>query len=194
MKYPVFAAAALGLISIAAPVEAAQLKWTVEYTGFFESDGGGSIIGSFIADQADAADGIVSDTEFSSWIWNWSGNDAVSAFSISSNDGSIDPFFGSSFYVDGTPNEPLDGNFNDPDDLDQGVYTSGSGNDIIDFNGLFVQRLAEAEFSQGDASAANTAITVSDPESVPEPATVLGMLVVLAGFATSVVRHQKQRA
>ncbi|NJN85422.1 MAG: PEP-CTERM sorting domain-containing protein [Leptolyngbyaceae cyanobacterium SL_7_1] len=182
--------AALGLITVAVPVQAAEFRWNVEYTGFFAE--GASIFGNFVADEADAVDGIVSDDEFESWIWNWSGNTEIPAFSISSADGSIDSAFGASFYVDGTPNVPGSG-------LDEGVYTSDSGTKIIDLSALLVEDLdaginfpfGTGAIAQGNASVAS-AVNVSDPEIVPEPATMVGLVAVLAGMGMSAAQRQKR--
>ncbi|NEQ54899.1 MAG: hypothetical protein F6K11_33050 [Leptolyngbya sp. SIO3F4] len=120
MKKIVFAAAAaLGMAAIAAPAQALTFRWNVDYSGFFPEDA--TISGSFVADEAAAADGIVSGDEFEAWDWSWSGNSEVEAFSLSSSNGDdINTDFGiPGFFVDGTPNE-----VGFTDGLDQGFYTS----------------------------------------------------------------------
>ncbi len=180
------AAAALGITAFATPAQAALFKWSVDYTGFFAEDA--SISGFFVADGADAADGIVSGDEFDSWEWTWSGNSEIEAFTISSSDG--DFAFDPAFYVDGTPNE-----VGLADGLDQGSFFSDDYG--LDLEFLFVESFTagatpfEGVTSFGDVTAAGT-ISVSEPEKVPEPATVLGLLA-LAG-AAAMVKRQKQAA
>ncbi|ESA34663.1 pep-cterm motif-containing protein [Leptolyngbya sp. Heron Island J] len=180
------AAAALGVTAFAAPAQAALFKWSVDYTGFFAEDA--SISGFFIADGADAADGIVSGGEFESWEWTWSGNSDIEAFTISSSDS--DFAFDPGFYVDGTPNE-----VGLADGLDQGFYSSDDYG--LDLEFLFVESFTGGSTpfggttSFGDVTAAGT-VSVSDPEKVPEPAAILGLLTV-AG-ATALAKRQKQAA
>ena len=175
------AAAALGVTAFAAPAQAALFKWSVDYTGFFADDA--FISGFFIADGADAEDGIVSGDEFDSWEWTWSGNSEVDAFTVSSSDGEFATLFGNpAFFVDGTPNEVGAG-------FDQGFY--GSDDVGLDLEFLFVDNFADGTFTAGDVTAAGT-ISVSDPEKVPEPATILGLLTV-AG-AAALAKRQKQAA
>jgi hypothetical protein len=189
MKRIVFAAAAaLGVTAFTAPAQAALFKWRVDYTGFFAEDA--FISGFFVADGADAADGIVSGDEFERWEWTWSGNSEVDAFTISSSEGDFSTLFGDpAFYVDGTPNE-----VGLTDGLDQGFYSSDEfGLDlefllVDDFTGS--NPLASIS-TTGDVTAAGT-ISVSDPEPVPEPATLLG-LMTLAG-AAAMAKRQKQAA
>mgnify|MGYP005843008925 CR=1 FL=1 len=178
----------LGLATFATPANAALFSWNVEYTGWWEADGGGSISGQFIANEKDALDGIVSIDEMTSWMWNWSGNDAVSAFSISSKDAGASPDFDSSFYVDGRLNQPnlLDG-------LDQGTFISG--NEVLDLEFLFAISFADnvESFSPGNVDSTSGTVTVSDPTPVPEPTSILGLLA-LAGAGTATLRRQKQEA
>ena len=180
------AAAALGVTAFAAPAQAVNLKWTVDYTGFFAEDA--SLSGFFVAEDTAAADGFVSGDEFDRWEWNWSGNSEVEAFTITSLIGEAESFFGEfGFFVDGTPNEPAAGE-------DQGVYLSDDYG--IDLEFLLVQNFtAGSNFTGtttfGDVTAAGT-VTVSDPEVVPEPATLLGLLT-LAG-AAAMAKRQKQAA
>lgn len=190
MKKIVFAAAAaLGVTAFAAPAQALTFRWNVDYTGFFADDA--SITGSFVADEAAATDGIVSGDEFDSWVWNFSGNSEVDAFSISSDEGGEFLTLGDTpgFFVDGTPNE-----VDFADGLDQGSYTSDAYG--IDLEFLFVQDFTAGNpfagtTTFGDLTAAGT-IAVSDPEVVPEPATLLGLLT-LAG-AAAMAKRQKHAA
>ncbi|MEM9265514.1 MAG: PEP-CTERM sorting domain-containing protein [Cyanobacteria bacterium P01_F01_bin.13] len=190
MKKIVFAATALGVTAFAAPAQALNFRWDVDYTGFFA--GGSSITGSFIADEAAATDGFVSTDEFDSWVWNFSGNGDVSALSISSDeDGEIQTFPGidiTGFFVDGTANVP-------GDDAFEGVYASDTA--VIDLDFLTVEDLAAGNpfsggpFTSGDVTVSE-AIAVADPEVVPEPATLLGLLT-LAG-AAAMAKRQKHAA
>lgn len=176
------AAAALGAAIFAAPAEAALFKWSVDYTGYFAEDA--SISGFFTAEGTAAEDGFVSGDEFDKWEWNWSGNSEVEAFSISSRGGELETFFGpAGFFVDGTPNVP-------GEDPSEGVYVSDEA--AIDLDFLFVDTFASGAIASvtGDITAAGT-VSVSDPEPVPEPATLLGLLA-LAGAA--VAKRQKQAA
>ncbi|MBX2862590.1 MAG: PEP-CTERM sorting domain-containing protein [Leptolyngbyaceae cyanobacterium MAG.088] len=185
MKQIVLAtAAALGVTAFAAPAQAALFQWNVDYTGFFAEDA--SISGFFVADEADAADGMVSGDEFEDWSWTWSGNSEVDAFTISSDEGG-DFDFDPTFYVDGTPNEPGVG-------LDQGLFFSDDY--AVDLEFLIVEDFTgdnalTSAVTFGDLEAAGT-VSVSDPEPVPEPATLLG-LMALVGAAT-MAKRQKQVA
>ncbi|MEM1242608.1 MAG: PEP-CTERM sorting domain-containing protein [Cyanobacteria bacterium P01_H01_bin.26] len=184
MKQIVFAvAAAVGVTAFAAPAHAVRFKWNVDYTGFFAE--GASISGSFVAEESAAADGIVSGDEFDSWMWSWSGNSEVEAFTISSANADIATLFDTpGFFVDGTANE-----VELADGLDQGTYTSDDFG--LDLEFLFVDNFAAGTTSLGDTTAAGS-IMVSEPEQVPEPATILGFLAVAGGFAAA--KRQKQAA
>lgn len=185
--------AVLGLFSIATPVNASLFSWDVDYTGWWEEEGGGSVSGSFVADGTDAADGIVGLDEIVSWAWDWSGNDFVSAFSISSGDegADIQVLEPAGFFVDGTTNEPdfFDG-------LDQGIFVGGNESEfILDLEFLTVEDNTVAfpfggDLSVGDFEAASGSITVSDPTPVPEPATFLGLLA-LAGLGVTLKRRSQ---
>lgn len=177
------ATAALGLAAIATPAEAALFSWDVAYTGFFAD--GASITGSFVADDTAAADGYVAADEFDTWMWSFSGNSEAAAVSISADEGAeIQDFFGpAGFFVDGTANVPGDA-------AAEGVYASNSA--VIDLDFLSVSTFAsgfETGFAMGDLAAAGS-VTVSDPEPVPEPATLLGLLT-LAGAAALTKRNQQ---
>lgn len=180
----------LGLATLAAPANAAILAWDVEYSNWWEEDGGGSISGKFVADRKDAQDGIVSADEMTSWLWNWSGNDVVPAFSFSSGEIGATTDFNPSFYVDGRLNQPslLDG-------LDQGTFTSGSGNEVLDLEYLFaISFVANVEsFSQGNSNSALGTIRVSNPVVVPEPDSILG-LITLVSISAVTLKRRKQRA
>ncbi len=178
----------LGFATLAAPASAANFAWDIEYSGWWESDGGGSVLGTIVADEQDAQDGIVSIDEMKSWLWNWSGNDAVPAFSISSREAGSTADFAPSFYVDGRLNQPglLDG-------LDQGTFTSGSGNEVLDLEFLLAIAFADnvESFSPGNLDSTTGTVTVSEPIPVPEPASILGLLA-LAGLGVTTLKHQKQ--
>lgn len=188
------ATVALGWAALTSPASAALFSWDIEYTGWWEDDGGGSIFGTIIADEDDAADGIVSADELKAWEWNWSGNDVVSAFSISSKAGATTAFE-PSFYVNDIPNQPIGLDFLDPDNLDQGSFVSGSGNEILDLQALLAISFTDGveSVSEGNPTATLGAVTVSEPTAVPEPATVLGLLA-LAGVSTATLKRQKQDA
>ena len=186
------ATVALGWATLTAPANAALFSWDIEYTNWWEDDGGGSIFGTIIADENDAADGIVSADELKAWEWNWSGNDVVSAFSISSNEGATTDFE-PSFYVNDTPNQPL--GLVDPDNLDQGSFVSGSGNEILDLQALLAISFTDGveSVSAGNPTATLGTVSVSEPTAVPEPASILGLLA-LAGVSTATLKRQKQDA
>jgi hypothetical protein len=188
------ATVALGWAALTSPASAALFSWDIEYTGWWEDDGGGSIFGTIIADEDDAADGIVSADELKAWEWNWSGNDVVSAFSISSKAGATTDFK-PSFYVNDIPNQPIGLDFLDPDNLDQGSFVSGSGNEILDLQALLAISFTDGveSVSEGNPTATLGAVTVSEPTAVPEPATVLGLLA-LAGVSTATLKRQKPDA
>lgn len=194
MKHFALAATvALGWAALTAPANAALFSWDIEYTGWWEDNGGGSIFGSIIADEDDAADGIVSADELKAWEWNWSGNDVVSAFSIDSDEGKTD--FDPNFYVNGTSNQPIGMDVVDPDNLDQGSFVSSSGNEILDLQALMAISFTDGveSVSRGNPTATLGSVTVSEPTPVPEPATVLGLLA-LAGISTATLKRQKQDA
>ena len=200
MKHFAFAAAtAIGVFAIAAPANAALFSWDVEFTGWWEEEGGGSLFGSFIADESDASDGVVALDEIRSWMWDWSGNDSVSAFSISSSDDGAEIQFAdaasSGFFVDGTANQP--GSF---DGLEQGVFAGGSeGEFVLDLEFLIVEDntnafpSGESAFSVGNVDSESGSIAVSEPTAVPEPATILGLLAI-AGLGGMTLKRQQQGA
>jgi hypothetical protein len=187
------ATVALGWAALAAPAHAALFSWDIEYTGWWEEDGGGSISGTIFADEGDAADGIVSADELKAWEWNWSGNDAVSAFSIASDEEGATTDFSPSFYVNDTLNQPIGMDFVDPDNLDQGSFISGSGNELLDLQALLVISFMDGveSVSVGNPTATIGTVTVSESTAVPEPATVLGLLA-LAGVSTATLKRHKQ--
>jgi len=178
----------LGLATLTAPAHAALFSWDIEYSGWWEESGGGSISGTIVADENDAQDGIVSGDELKSWFWSWSGNEVVSAFSFSSQEAGATVDFDSSFYVDGRPNQPglLDG-------LDQGTFTSGSGSAVLDLEYLFASSFADnvESFSPGNLNSTVGTIAVADPVPVPEPMSVLGLLALAGLGATTLKRQQK---
>jgi hypothetical protein len=177
----------LGLATLAAPANAALFAWDIEYSGWWEESGGGSILGTIVADDSDAEDGIVSGDELKSWLWNWSGNDVVPAFSFSSQEAGATADFDSSFYVDGRLNQPglLDG-------LDQGTFTSGSGNEVLDLEFLFAISFTDnvESFSEGNVESVTGTVAVSDPVPVPEPTSILGLLA-LAGVGAAALKRQQ---
>lgn len=186
MKQIVLAAvAAIGTTAVAAPAQAVTFKWNVDYTGFFSN--GASITGYFVADESAADDGVVSADEFDSWQWNWSGNSEVDAFSISSSNGEFSTLFGvPGFFVNGTTNA-----VNLADNLEQGNYSSNNYN--LDLEYLIVEDVTAGSPITGTTTYGNLtagSIAVSDPEIVPEPTTLLGLLT-LAGTAAMVKRQKK---
>ena len=182
-------AVSLGLMTtLAAPANAAIFAWDIEYSGWWEESGGGSVSGTIVADENDAQDGIVSGNELKSWLWSWSGNNVVPAFSFSSQEAGATTDFNSSFYVDSRVNQP-----GLQDGLDQGTFTSGSGNEVLDLEYLFAISFADnvESFSPGNLNSTFGTITVADPVPVPEPTTVLG-LFFLAGLGAATLKRQKQ--
>ena len=184
------ATVALGWAALTAPASAALFRWNIEYTNWWEDDGGGSIFGVIFANENDATDGIVSADELKAWEWNWSGNDVVSAFSISSKAGGTTDF-DPSFYVNGIPNQPIGLDFVDPDNLDQGSFISADGNKILDLQALLAISFTGGVdlASVGNPTATLGSITVSEPTAVPEPATVLSLLA-LAGVSTVTLKRK----
>ncbi|MEM7065597.1 MAG: PEP-CTERM sorting domain-containing protein [Cyanobacteria bacterium P01_B01_bin.77] len=175
------AAAALGVTAFAAPAQAARFQWNVDYTGFFAD--GASISGFFTADETAATDGFVSGDEFDTWEWTWSGNSEIAAFTLTSLTAEAETFFGDfGFFVDGMANVP-------GDDASEGVYISDEA--AIDLDFLLVDTFTSGAIaSVSGNTTASGVVTVSDPEAVPEPATLLGLLT-LAGAAV-VAKRQKQ--
>jgi len=189
-RFVLAAGLGLGLVAIAAPANAALFAWDIEYTGWWEESGGGSVFGTIVADEADVEDGIISGDELKSWLWSWSGNDVVPAFSFSSQEEGAIADFDAGFYVDGRLNQPglLDG-------LDQGAFTSGSGNEILDLEFLFAISFNDGveSFSPGNLEAPLGTVAVADPVPVPEPTSILG-LAALAGIGVAALKRQKQVA
>ncbi|MBD2579265.1 PEP-CTERM sorting domain-containing protein [Oscillatoria sp. FACHB-1406] len=187
MKRWIFAiAASLGSAILTAPANAALLSWKVDYTGWWDNDGGGAISGLFAADETAASDGIISIDEMSNWTWNWSGNNNVAAFSISSKDGGVTDF-SPSFFVDGRQNTPIV-DFFDADNLDQGSFIGGGGNLVLDLQTLLVGSYGDniAE-SLGDPTSRLGKISVS---TVPEPS--IGLIALLGvGLASWKLRKQQ---
>ncbi|ASC72458.1 hypothetical protein XM38_034150 [Halomicronema hongdechloris C2206] len=187
-RFALAATAALGLTALATPARAAS--WTVDYTGWWENDGGGAISGTISADDAAAQDGIISLDELTSWAWDWSGNSAASAFSFSSDDPAaeiqiVDPTLDNGFYINGTPNQPLLA-----DDLDQGVFAADEFS--LDLEFLFVDNFETGEFSEGlSQGAVSVAEVDTDAESVPEPAMILGLFALTGAGATTLRRQQQ---
>jgi hypothetical protein len=186
------ATAALGFVALATPANAATFAWDIKYSGWWTQDGGGEVSGTIVADEKSAADGIISLDEMFAWSWNWSGNSAVSAFSIFSDNASTALGFPGSFYVNGTPNRPIDENFVDADNLDQGLFASKSENELIDFQALVVQNVATEGVSVGNAKATTGRTTVSAPRAVPEPATLAGLIAIGAMAAPAFARKRQQ--
>ncbi|MGD1909175.1 MAG: PEP-CTERM sorting domain-containing protein [Leptolyngbyaceae cyanobacterium] len=195
-RFACAATAALGLAITATPADAALFSWDIDYTGWWELDGGGSLMGELRADETAADDGILSASELVSWSWDWSGNDFVSAFSISSEDvgAEIQEFLGPDtvgFYVDGTPNLPDDG-------LDQGVFVGGDeGQYVLDLEFLFIEDNTFSfpfggDLTAGDTFAPEGDVAVGEPKKVPEPATVMGLIALAAAGVT--VKRQTQAA
>ena len=132
------------------------LEFGINYAGFWESNGGGSIKGVFSISEADAADGVASLDELITWDLDWTGNDAVDEFSISSDDGEAIALLPPGGFVLDGPNTPVDADFNDADGLDQGLYQSESGEQLIDLGALIVEDLAADTVTEGDAAAAGS--------------------------------------
>ncbi|NJN49266.1 MAG: hypothetical protein HC805_05130 [Alkalinema sp. RL_2_19] len=143
-------ASAVGSISVSPIVE-----FALNYSGFWT--GGGAINGIFSASEADAADGIVSLDELVSWQWNWTGNSEVAAFSLSSADGgtasSLIPPDG--FKIGGM-NTPVALDFSDADGLDQGLYESATGDQVIDLGALVIEDFNAGTIALGDVTANGT--------------------------------------
>jgi hypothetical protein len=191
MKYVALAAvASLGVVgAIAPPASAANFSWDIEYTGWWDAEGGGSVMGSIIADESAAGDGLISADELLGWSWDWTGNSFVSPFSISSEDAGAEVQFFDGFYLDPTLNQPESG-------LDQGTFIGGDfGQYAIDFEFLSVADDTTAfpfggDVTFGDATAASGRVAVSDPTKVPEPATLLGLLALAGAGLTLKGRQQ----
>lgn len=197
MKHLAFSAAAvLGLCAISTPASAVEFKWNVEYTGWWESEGGGSVAGFFTADAADAADGVVSASEIQSWLWSWAGNDIVPAFEIQGSRGGIQTFpeiAPAGFFVDGTLNLPFL-----VDNLDQATYVGGeAGEQIIDLEFLIVQGndpfpTGDSVASSGSENAEAGQIVIGEPTQVPEPATALGLIALVGASAVTLKRRSQE--
>lgn len=154
---------ALGDSGLGSIVISPVINFEVEYSGFWAD--GGSVIGGFSVSEADAADGVVTTDELIAWNWNWSGNSEVAAFSISSEDGVVAdllPLTG--FLLEGM-NTPVDGEFADPDGIDQGLYESVSGEQVIDLGALVIQDFTADALSLGDISLGSISLKLAGNES-----------------------------
>jgi len=183
------ASTVLSAIAIAAPAQASLFSYDIEYTGWWEE--GGSIFGSITAPEEAATDGFIDATELESWTWDWTGNDIVSAFSISSSDLGAGVSFLEGFFVDGTSNLP-----GFADGVDQGTFSGGElGEYVVDLEFLLVEDNTltfpnfSSEFVEGDITAAAGQVTVSEPTAIPEPTAVLGLLAI-AGIGATIKRKQ----
>ncbi|NJN29641.1 MAG: calcium-binding protein [Synechococcales cyanobacterium RM1_1_8] len=135
------------------------LDFGVKYSGFW--DGDAVIKGGFSISEADAADGIASLDELVAWSWNWSGNEEIAAFSVSSQDGEAFALLPpGGFLLEGI-NTPIDASFADPDGLDQGLYVPSSGEQSLDLGALIIEDFIAGSFLQGNAGATGASISVS---------------------------------
>ncbi len=180
MKRFAFAAAAtLALSAIAAPANAAKFKWTVDYSGFWSD--GSALTGMFVAHEEDALDGIVSSDEFLTWMWDWSGNLDVEAFSISSEDAFSETQFDAALNLGADP-------------FVQGVFFGGIDPEefSIDADFLFVDQFnfETSDYMFTEADQDGSVSVTSQP--VPEPATILGLMALAA--AGTAVKRQTQNA
>lgn len=132
----------------------------VEYVGFWGNEG--SVMGGFSISEADAADGVASLDELISWSWDWTGNSDVAAFSVSSDEGSATALLPPGGFNLTASNTAFDANFEDPDGLDQGLYESASGEQLIDLGALLIEDFAAGTFTYGDATAASGSISLSN--------------------------------
>jgi len=161
--------------------------YDITYSGWWEAEGGGSLLGTLVSGPASADDGIIDlATELESWSWDWSGNSFVSPFSISSNDaGAGVSILGTSagFYVDGTPNLP-----DFTDGLDQGIFIGGSdGEFVVDLEFLLIEDNTVAfpfggDATFGDVSSQLGMVSVGDPRAVPEPLPLTLLAFAIPGF------------
>ncbi len=134
-------------------------QYSIEYTDFWENDGGGSVKGLFSVSENAVADGVISLDELTAWDLDWTGNTEVAAFSISSDDGSATALVPpSGFSIEGA-NAAFVPNFSDSDGLDQGLYESGSGDKTIDLGALIVEDVAAGTASLGSATAGSISVS-----------------------------------
>ncbi|MEO1081467.1 MAG: PEP-CTERM sorting domain-containing protein [Pseudomonadota bacterium] len=182
---------------LSGPSNAMPVSFDLEYTGYWELDGGGSLLGTLIADEGAAVDGVIDfGSELLSWTWDWTGNSFVSAFSMSSFDAGAEISnmgANTGIFVDGTPNLP-----GFADGLDQGVFTGGdAGQFRIDFEFLTIEDRTFSfpfggDLTTGDTTSPTGMITTIGPivvEGVPEPATYL----LFAAAAAGVLAIQRPR-
>jgi Ca2+-binding RTX toxin-like protein len=126
------------------------IDFQLDYSNFWQNDGGGAIRGTFSASEADAADGVVTIDELVDWNWSWTGNTQVKPFSLAAAKGdtatALLPPGG--FLVDRS-NQLILTDLADPDRLDQGLYESKDGQKVIDIGALLVEDFTTGTFSQG---------------------------------------------
>jgi hypothetical protein len=177
-RFACAATVALGLTAIAAPADAAMFEWTVEYTDFWSD--GSSLTGAIRADEAAALDGIITSDEFTAWMWDWSGNAEVDAFSISSKDELAETQFDAALNLGDDP-------------FAQGLFSAGDPiNYSIDFDFLVVDKFNFDTFEFSESVADGDGSVAVSSKKVPEPATVMGLIALTAVGAT--VKRQKQAA
>lgn len=186
-RFAIAAVATVGLAAISTPADAAIFEWTVEYTDFWAD--GASLTGSIHAEEEAALDGIISSDEFTSWMWNWSGNIDVDPFSISSQDEFAETQFDAALILGANP-------------FVEGLFIGGTDSveySIDFFDSIFVTAFDFEEASndflyEAPASESDQFGTVTtSAKAVPEPATVLG-LIALAATASTTIKRQKQGA
>lgn len=166
---------------------ATLVSYGVEYTGWWDIEGGGALSGTLITGESAGDDGIIDlGLELEAWSWSWSGNSFVSAFSISSRDaGAGVDIFGANagVFVDGTPNLP-----DFADGLDQGVFIGGSfGEFVIDLEYLFLEDNTVGfpvggDFTEGDIFSESGLVSVAPAQAVPAPATLALLALALPGL------------
>lgn len=178
--------------------QASLVSYDFEYNGWWDAEGGGSLIGSLITDMNAVDDGFIDlGSELADWDWSWSGNPFVSAFSISSRDAAagVDILGGiAGFFVDGTPNLP-----DFADGLDQGVFIGGDvGQFVIDLEFLFVEDNTVpfpfgGDVTFGDPASTTAFVDVGQPVAVPEPSSIALLACVIPG-ALLVARRRRKGA
>ncbi|MEM1141874.1 MAG: PEP-CTERM sorting domain-containing protein [Pseudomonadota bacterium] len=186
MKKSLLLFAYLSALVVSGQSNAMLLSFGVEYDGWWDLDGGGSLVGSLITDGSADDDGFIDlASELMGWEWSWSGNDFVSPFSISSDDaGAGVDILGTSagFFTDGTPNLP-----DFADGLDQGIFVGGaSGEFVLDLEFLFIEDNTVGfpfggDLTVGDTLSTSGSVSVSEPRAVPEPLSITLLGLALPG-------------
>ncbi|NJM58302.1 MAG: hypothetical protein HC857_13935 [Synechococcales cyanobacterium RU_4_20] len=130
-------------------------RFSVKYAGFWEGDG--LVNGVFSTTPDAAADDVLSLGELTAWNLSWSGNESVSAFSISSGEGSVTALLPPGGFLLKGSNTAFGVNGSDADGLDQGLYEAGDRS--IDLGALLVLNGAANTVAEGSLTVGSISVS-----------------------------------